>query len=231
MRWTRRPSRELNGTLLAYPVQHTRCPPGLFALPLLPLQEISLIHLRPQPMEHWGRTSFSFKKNLPMSTFPPACSPDGSGAHPLSNYLWLCEMSSHGISVARSYVGQHVGLSTSTSRLLCPPKLPEQQAQGKPSRADGNFAGLVSECQAGSGYKGDRPRQPPCVVDRGSSSSITVSGSHPQRMLPSLPGLEHEVLDRVGVLRGTELRSEDVGGFPRHMSLRNTDLVCRRESQ
>lgn len=56
--------------------------PGPLALPFLPLQEISLIHLPPQPVERLGQIS-SLKKNPPMSTFPRARSPDGLGPHPL----------------------------------------------------------------------------------------------------------------------------------------------------
>lgn len=48
--------------------------PSPFALPFRPLK-ISLICLHPQPKELLGQ--ISFKKNLPKSIFPQACSPDG----------------------------------------------------------------------------------------------------------------------------------------------------------
>lgn len=60
--------------------------------------------------------------------------------------------------------------------------------KASPSRADGNSAGLLSECWAGSGPTGNRLCQSPRPVDRGSSRSIGVRGRDPQIVLASLPG-------------------------------------------
>lgn len=110
------PSGQLNGSLLAaleMPGAHL----DPFAQPLLLLlQELSLLQTPPQTTGSLGRI-FSCEKKSPMSTFPPACSPSGlppppPPTHTPSGCLWICEMSPHGTSSARSPVGQRVGLCT-----------------------------------------------------------------------------------------------------------------------
>lgn len=76
----------------------------------------------PQNDGKLGLISFSFKKNFPVLTVPPACSPS-AGPHPLFDCLCICEMSSCGTTLARSSImGQHAGLPTSISSDASPPR-------------------------------------------------------------------------------------------------------------
>lgn len=115
-------SRKLHGSPLTCPVYHARCPPRPVC-PALPSSLVAFPDLSIPPNDgKLGSISFSLKKNFPVSTFPPACSPNALGPHPLFDCLRICEMSSYGTSLARSYLGQHAGLPTSTSSDASPPR-------------------------------------------------------------------------------------------------------------
>lgn len=124
--------RNLNGIFQAYPVQHTMYPPRP-TCPSFPSSAGDFPDPSTSPTCGTLGPNLLLEEEPAHVNIPTSPQPRWAGPPP-ANYLWLGEMSSHGTSMARSSVGQHVGLSPSTSCLPCPPGLPDHQAQSKPQQ-------------------------------------------------------------------------------------------------